>query len=62
MENKEQVTFDSIIQAAMLDAALENKISQFKCTVETPVEGVRWVRLVVLPEKMSLEFPKPVTN
>ncbi len=45
--------FIALLSAAMLDAAVEGKLTQMQTTVTPPGKGTMLVRLVVIPEAMD---------
>jgi hypothetical protein len=49
--------FESLLIAAMLDAATSGEITQLQTTITPPGKGARLVRIIVVPEEMSLVRP-----
>ena len=51
--------FEDLLIAAMKDAAIEGKLTQFKTTI-TPEETGRetFIRIVIMPEAMMVERPE----
>ncbi len=50
--------FGDLIHAAMMDAAIERKITQFKAELDPRGNGkMAQVRIVVMPEMMDIEQP-----
>jgi hypothetical protein len=52
-----QEVFLNMLIAAMKDAAAENKLTQLKTTIDPDGKGPRFVRLIVIPEKMDHDWP-----
>lgn len=60
-EDKEtEDTMFLFIKAAMLDAAHERKMTQFKATVSPPGRPRTFVRILVVPETMDFEQNEPI--
>ena len=53
-----QEAFLELLIAAMKDAALGDRISQLKTSIDPDGKGIRYVRIVVIPEDMRINFPK----
>jgi hypothetical protein len=51
--------FESLLIAAMMDAAIEGKISQLQTTITPPGQGAKLIRLIVVPEEMDFVRPGP---
>jgi hypothetical protein len=58
-EPSEIKAFDELLVAAMLDAAIERKMTQLKARI-TPKETGRetFLRIIVVPETMDVEVPQ----
>jgi hypothetical protein len=52
-----QIAFFDLLIAAMKDAALEMKLTQFQTTIDPDGKGMRLVRIVVVPEEMEYRNP-----
>lgn len=52
-----QTAFLDLLIAAMNDAAMELKLTQLKAQIDPDGKGLRYVRIVVIPEKMEFELP-----
>ena len=51
--------FEALLIAAMLDAAVEGKITQLQATIAPPGQGPKLIRLIVVPEEMDFVRPEP---
>ena len=49
--------FIDLLLAAMADAILEKKLTQFQMTMDPDGKGVRLVRVIVVPEEMEYKAP-----
>jgi hypothetical protein len=52
-----QETFLDLLLAAMTDAAIEGSLTQLATQIDPDGKGLRYVRLIVIPEKMKYELP-----
>lgn len=52
-----QETFLDLLIAAMMDAAEEGENTQLKSSIKTK-HGLRYVRIIVIPEEMPHQWPK----
>jgi hypothetical protein len=55
-----QDAFLNLLVAAMMDAAVEKKLTQLKTTISPDGKTVKTVRLIVIPEEMDYDFPQPL--
>jgi hypothetical protein len=53
-----QNAFMDLLIAAMMDAAVEKKLTQLKTTIDPDGKGPRHVRLIVVPEEMHMNWPE----
>lgn len=58
---KEEI-FVNVLIAAMKDAVDGDHITQLKSTIEDKRGKVQHVRIVVMPEKMTVEYPQGFGN
>lgn len=58
----QQEAFLELLIAAMSDAAVSGSLTQLKTTIDPDGKGVHIIRLIVVPEKMAFEFPKPLAS
>lgn len=58
-DQKRAQAFEVLLIAAMKDAAIEGKLTQFKTTI-TPEETGRqtFIRIIIVPEAMAVERPE----
>lgn len=53
--------FIDVLIAAMLDAVQERKLTQLKSTITPPGRTTpQYVRIIVVPETMDVEWTKPL--
>lgn len=59
---KEQINaFLDMLRAAMLDAAIERKMTQLKTTITPPGRAkAELIRIIIVPETMDREFGQPL--
>lgn len=58
-EDQKKEMFLNFIVAAMLDAAVEMKLTQLKSTIIPPgATKEKLVRIIIVPEMMEHEFPQ----
>jgi len=50
--------FITLILAAMHDAILERRLTQFQATIDPDGKGAKVVRIIVIPEEMDFTWPK----
>lgn len=51
-----QDQFLDLLLAAMMDAAIEMKLTQLQTTITADDAGPQIVRIIVVPEKMQFDF------
>jgi hypothetical protein len=54
--NPQQAFLDLLI-AAMMDAAIELKLTQLKTQIDPDGKGLKYIRIIVVPEQMEYELP-----
>lgn len=52
-----QEAFLDMLVAAMMDAAVEKKMTQLKTTIDPDGKGAKYVRLIIVPEDMEHNYP-----
>jgi hypothetical protein len=53
-----QEAFLNLLLAAMADAVTGDRISQLKTSIDPDGKGVRYCRIIVIPEDIRINFPK----
>lgn len=54
-----QEAFGDILLAAMMDAAVEHKLTQLQTTITPRGKGhAKIIRIIVVPEEMDFSWPK----
>lgn len=60
-EARQKLAFIDFVVAAMLDAAVERKLTQLKTTIQVPGRSSpTLVRIIVVPETMDFESTQPL--
>lgn len=50
-----------MLEAGIMDAAEQRKLSQLKITSQTPkMSKPKIVRIIIVPDEMDVEWPKPL--